>query len=93
MTRHSIHFHVGLDHTGHRHVRLRGVAELRRAKERQRMQPKVVLVVAPLPGRAVWRNGLHQRRWLALVEQSRGDRRCFLMTLKRAPFVVPLRPF
>ena len=93
MTRRPVHFHIGLDEAGDRRVRLRGAAELRRYRERQRLQPRIVIVVACGTGQAVWRNGMHRRRWLVLTEQARGDRRCFLMTLKRAPLVSPVRPF
>lgn len=93
MIRRPMHLHVGLDHTGERHVRQKSAAESRRAAERHRLQPKLVLLVATSPGRAVWRNGLHRRRWLVLLAQTQGDRRCFLMTLKRAPLVVPFRAF
>ncbi len=44
-------------------------------------------------GREVWRNGMHRRRWMLLTEQVRGDRRCFLTTLKQPPLVSPIRPF
>lgn len=93
MTRHLAHFHIGLDEAGDRRVRLRSAAELRRYRERQRLQPKVVIVVACGTGQPVWRNGMHRRRWLVLMEQSRGDRRCFLMTLRRKPLISPVRPF
>lgn len=93
MMRRLLHFHIGLDEAGDRRVRLRSAAELRRYRERQRLQPRVVIVVACAPGQAVWRNGMHRRRWLVLMEQARGDRRCFLMTLRRKPLVSPVPPF
>lgn len=93
MTRRPVHFHIGLDQAGDRRLRLRSVAELRRYRERQRLQPKIMVVVACAMGQPVWRNGMHRRRWLLLTEQSRGDRRCFLMTLSRPPLVPPVRPF
>ena len=92
MIRRPLHFHLGLDHTGHRHVRLRDCAELRRVRERSRLYP-VVVVVAVGGRQPRWRNGLQRRRWLLLTEQVRGDRRCFLMTLRRPPLVPPVRPF
>lgn len=88
----SQHYHLGMDHTGHRHVRRRDQAEVRRARERQRLFP-VVVVVASGAAQPRWRNGLQRRRWLLLTEQVRGDRRCFLMTLCRPPLVRPIAPF
>ncbi len=88
MTRRPHHFHLGMDHTGHRHVRLRDPAEMRRARERRLLQP-VVIVVAAGGMQPRWRNGMQRRRWLALTEESRGDRRCFLMTLSRPPLIRP----
>jgi hypothetical protein len=93
MTRRPVHFHLGLDQAGDRCLRMRGAAELRRCRERQRLRPKLVTIVTCGTGQAVWRNGMHRRRWLLLTEQARGDRRCFLMTLRRPPLVSPVRPF
>ena len=92
MTRLTHLFHLGIDHTGHRHVRMRDAAEMRRTRERQRLHP-VVIVVAAGGMQPRWRNGMQRRRWLLLTEQCRGDRRCFQMTLGRAPLVPPTRPF
>jgi hypothetical protein len=92
MSRH-VHFHVGLDAQGCRCWRMRSPAEVRRCRERVRLQPKIVWVIACRPGREVWRNGLHRRTWAVLADQVRGDRRCFLTTLKRPPLVSPTRPF
>ena len=88
MTRRPQHFHLGLDHTGHRHRRLRDVAELRRLHERRLLHP-VVILVANGASQPRWRNGLQRRRWLILTEQVRGDRRCFLMTLARPALIPP----
>ena len=93
MTRRLTHFHVGLDQQGQRHMRLRSAVEVRRARERKRLHPVIVFVVTCGTGQAVWRNGMHRRRWLLLTEQARGDRRCFLMTLRRPPLVSPMKPF
>ena len=60
--------------------------------ERQRLCP-VIVVVACGAAQPRWRNGLQRRRWLLLTEQVRGDRRCFLMTLRRPPLVSPISPF
>ena len=90
MRRH--HFHLGLDQTGHRHVRLRATAEMRRTRERRSLHP-VVIIVAVGAMQPRWRNGLQRRRWLLLTEQVRGDRRCFLMTLRRPPLVPPVTLF
>ena len=68
-------------------------AEVRRCRERRRLQPKIAWAVPCGAGREVWRNGLHRRRWLLLTAQVQGDRRCFLMTLKRPPLVAPTFPF
>ena len=92
MIRRPLHFHLGMDHTGHRHVRLRDPAEMRRARERQQLHP-VVIVVAVGGMQPRWRNGMQRRRWLLLTEECRGDRRGFQMTLGRAPLVSPTRPF
>ncbi len=91
MIRRPFHFHLGLDHTGHRHVRLRDPAEMRRVRERRQLHPVVIVAVAGVQPR--WRNGLQRRRWLILTEATRGDRRCFLMTLRRRPLVPPVMPF
>lgn len=92
MIRRTHHFHLGTDHTGHRHLRLRDPAEMRRARERRLLQP--VVVVAITGGmQPRWRNGMQRRRWLMLTEECRGDRRCFLMTLPRRPLVPPVLPF
>ena len=92
MTRRPNHFHLGMDHTGHRHVRLRDPAEMRRTRERRLLQP-VIIVVAAGGMQPRWRNGMQRRRWLLLTEESRGDRRCFLMTLSCRALVPPVRPF
>ena len=88
-----LRFHLGLDAQGHRCWRMRSPAEVRRCRERVRLQPKIAWVVACGPGREVWRNGLHRKRWMLLAAQVRGDRRCFLTTLKRPPLVSPNPPF
>lgn len=88
MNRRWLHFHLGLDRTGHRHLRLRGPAEMRRVRERRLLHP-VVVVVAVRALQPRWRNGMQRRRWLLLTEQVRGDRRCFLMTMPRPPLVPP----
>ena len=93
MNRPAHHFHLGLDQSGHRHLRLRGTCEVRRAALRRRLHPEVLVV---LPCRAVqprWRNGMQRRHFMLLSEQVRGDRCCFLMTLRRPPLVPPMRPF
>ena len=46
MTRRKLHFHLGMDHTGHRHLRLRDPAEMRRARERRLLHPIVIVVAA-----------------------------------------------
>ena len=86
------HFHLGLDHTGHRHRRLRDGAEIRRVHEQRRLHP-VVIIVACGGLQPRWRNGLQRRRWMLLTSQVRGDRRCFLMTLRRPPLISPIIPF
>ncbi len=65
---------------------------LRRCRARRALKPKIVLSPCGA-AQEVWRNGLHRRSWLILLAQSRGDRRCFLMTLKRPPLVCPTPPF
>ena len=92
MRRQHLHFHLGHDDGGHRHVRRRGAAEVRRAVERKRLQPEVVIVACGF-GQVRWRNGMQRRRFMALSEQVRGDRCCFLMTLRRPPLIRPVRPF
>ena len=81
-----------MDRTGQRCLRLRGAAEVSRCRSRVALQPKIVLAAG---GRAqeVWRNGMHRRVWLLLLDQARGDRRCFLMTLKQPPLIHPTLPF
>lgn len=92
MIRHRLHFHLGHDRHGERHIRLRDAAEIRRARERRMLHPVIVLI--PCGGsQPRWRNGLQRRRWMLLTEQVRGDRRCFLMTLRHAPLMPPVRPF
>lgn len=86
-------FLIGLDCHGQRHQRMRNVAEMQRAREGQRLRPKLVFVATCAAGQQVWRNGLHRRRWLLLRAQLCGDRRCFLMTLRRPPLVTPILPF
>ena len=92
MSRRPLHFHLGLDHTGHRHRRLRDSAEIRRAREQRLLHP-IMVVVACGATQPRWRNGLQRRRWLILSQQVRGDRRCFLMTLRLPPLVSPIIPF
>ncbi len=92
MTRRPHHFHLGLDHAGDRHRRLRDGAECRRARERHLLHPVVVLVASGAQ-QPRWRNGLQRRRWMLLTEQIRGDRRCFQMTLRRPPLISPIIPF
>jgi hypothetical protein len=86
-------FHVGLDHAGHRHLRLRNISEVRRAREMRLLFPVVIIAGSCHGGQARWRNGMHHRRWLIVTGQVRGDRRGFLMTLRRPPLVPPVRPF
>jgi len=88
-----VHYHLGLDDGGGRCWRMRTAAEVRRCRERQRLQPKIATFHVCSPGREVWRNGMHRRVWFVLAEQVRGDRRCFLTTLKRPPLVSPTPPF
>jgi hypothetical protein len=89
----DVHFHHGLDDGGGRCWRMRTAAEVRRCRERQRLQPRIAMLQVCGPGREIWRNGLHYRRWVLLAAQFRGDRRCFLTTLKRPPLVSPILPF
>jgi hypothetical protein len=89
MIRRSSHIHLGMDHTGHRHIRLRDPSEMRRARERRQLHP-VIILAAGGGTQPRWRNGMQRRRWLLLTEESRGDRRCFLMTLSRRPLVPPI---
>jgi hypothetical protein len=91
--RRELWFHHGVDDGGGRCWRMRSAAEIRRCRERQKLQPKIVALAVCCPGREVWRNGMHRRRWTVLVAQLRGDRRCFLTTLKRPPLVPPTLPF
>ncbi len=93
MKRVAHHYHLGLDHSGHRHVRLRGAAEVRRALLRRRLHPEILVVLACRILQPRWRNGLQRRHFLLLTEQVRGDLRCFLMTLRRPPLIPPVRPF
>ena len=86
-------FHLGLDREGCRHLRLRSTTEVRRARELRLLCPVVIVAGSCHTGQSHWRNGLHRRRWLLITDQVRGDRRCFLMTLRRPPLVPPLRPF
>jgi len=88
-----VHFHIGLDAQGHRCWRMRTAAEVRRCREWQHLQPKIAALPACGPGREIWRNAMHRRRWVLLAAQSRGDRRCFLTTLKHPPLVSPTPPF
>jgi hypothetical protein len=80
--------HHGVDAECGHCWRMRTVAEVRRCRERKALMPKI-----PSPGRELWRNGLHRRRWIVLSLQFRADRRCFLTTLKRRPLVPPTVPF
>ncbi len=93
MKRHAHHYHLGHDHTGHRYTRLRGAAEVRRALLRRRLHPDIVLIVTCGVAQPRWRNGFQRRHFLLLTEQARGDRRCFLMTLRRPALIPPIRPF
>ena len=91
MHHHALH-HVGLDVTGHRHCRKRSLAAMRRCSQQVALMPRVTWVVACAPPREVWRNGLHRRRWQAVADGVRIDRRCFLATLPRPALVPPFLP-
>ncbi|HYZ64260.1 MAG TPA: hypothetical protein VE650_17555 [Acetobacteraceae bacterium] len=93
MMRRPVLFHIAIDADGGRCCRMRSAAEARRCREQRRLMPKLVWMVPCGVGREIWRNGLHRRRWIVLCEQVRGDRRCFLTTMKRPPLVPPIEPF
>ena len=91
MNRYAL-YHCGLDCKGHRHWRRKTTTAMRHCKQQASLFPKIVLATSVTTGRAVWRNGLHQRRWHAVAAQVRTDRRCFLTTLPRPALVSPIPP-
>lgn len=91
MNRYAIH-HCGLDARGHRHWRRKDVSAMRRCAQHAALFPKVVVVSTCCAGRVIWRNGLHQRRWLAVAAGVRTDRTTFLTTLSHPALVSPVAP-
>ena len=92
MNRYAL-YHCGMDVGGRRHWRLRPVAAARRSQQQLALLPRVVCMDRCGPGKEVWRNGHHQRRWYFITAQVRSDRLCFLTTLPRPALVSPLAPF
>ena len=90
MNRHAL-YHCGLDHKGNRHWRMKTSAAMGCHRKQVVLFPKVVVMMRCQSTRAVWRNGLHQRHWIAVAAQVRAHRRSFLTTLPRPPLVSPIR--
>ena len=91
MNRYAL-YHCGMDNSGRRHWQLRPVAAARRSQQQMALFPRVVCMARCGPGKEVWRNGFHQRRWYLVAAQVRSDRRCFLTTLPQPALVSPILP-
>jgi hypothetical protein len=91
MNRYAL-YHCGLDCKGDRHWRLKTASDMRHCRQQTALFPKVVVMTPVRAGRAVWRNGHHQRRWQAAVVQVRVSRRSFLSTLPKPSLVSAVMP-
>ena len=69
---------------------MRSQGDVRHCRQQMRLFPRIVATMSVSPGRPVWRNGHHERRWQEAVAQVRASRRCFLTTLAQPPLVTPV---